>query len=282
MFPHLSPRAKAVTFAGLVVALCFGVSFAMRSRGEAAAVVAMLTPLIAVLLMQTVVTRDGWTRAGWRGLGAGRAGFAIWPIAIVLPVVALSGSEAVLRVAALTGVDTSTLPGLADLPDFAIQLVVVGLFCFAEEIGWRGYLLPLVQRDGRRFAAARVGLLHGLWHLPILFVVPGAYLTEGPRWLTVPVFLAVLTTAGVLYGWMRDRSGSVWPAVVSHTVFNVAENVLADAFPARHAGTVALVGRETGVVTLGLLVLFAAYLTTQANRAPALPSAGPAPVALPR
>jgi membrane protease YdiL (CAAX protease family) len=280
MFPDLSPRAKAVTYAVLVMALCFAVSFAMRAQGEAAAVVAMLTPLTAVVLMQTVVTRDGRTRAGWRGLGAGRAGFALWPIAIGLPIAALAGAEGVLRVAGLTGVDTATLPGLADLPDFAIQLVVVGMFCFAEEIGWRGYLLPLVQRDGRRFAAARVGFLHGLFHLPIAFVVPGAYLTDGPRWLTVPLFLGVLTTAGVLYGWMRDRSGSVWPAVVSHTAFNVALNVFADAFPARDVDTVALVGRETGIATLGLLVLSAAFVTVSANRAPAPPSAEPAPEVL--
>jgi membrane protease YdiL (CAAX protease family) len=273
MFTDLSSRAKARTYAVLVLALCFGVSFAMRSRGEAAAVVAMLTPLTAVLLMQLVVTRDGRTKAGWSGLGAGNAGFRLWPFAIGAPVAVLAGAEAVVGLTGLT--DFAGLSVLPGLPDLVIQLVIVGLFCFAEEIGWRGYLLPLVQRDGRPFAAARVGFLHGLWHLPIVFVVAGSYLTDGPRWLTVPLFLAVLTTAGVLYGWLRDRTGSVWPAVVSHAVFNVAVGIAADAFVTKDIDTVVLVGRETGVATLGLLVLAAVSVTVV--RTPALPIAEPAP-----
>jgi len=273
MFPLLPSRAKAATFAVLVLALCSALSFVMRSTGQAAAVVAMLTPLVAVVLMQTVVTRDGWTRDGWRGLGVGRAGLAVWPIAIGAPIAILLGAEGVVQIAGLTGHDASALPGI---PDLVIGSVVTALFCFAEEIGWRGYLLPLVQRDGRRFAAARVGFLHGLWHLPIVFIVAGSYLTDGSRWLTVPLFLAVLTTAGVFYGWMRDRTGSVWPSVVSHTAFNMTVGLLVDALPAHDADRVVLVGRETGVATLGLLVLTAVFIT--ARRTPALPSAEPAPV----
>jgi membrane protease YdiL (CAAX protease family) len=278
MFSNLSSRTKAVTYAVLVLVLSFTVAFAMRSQGEAAAVVVMLTPTVAVLLMQLVVTRDGRTRDGWRILGLRHAGFRFWPIAIAMPVAVLAGAEAVVALTGLTGTDLSAFP---NVPDLAIQLVIVGLFSLAEEIGWRGYLLPLVEQGwpgSRTLAAARVGFLHGLWHLPVALVVSGAYLTDGPRWLTVPLFLAVLTTAGVLYGWLRDRSGSVWPAAVTHTVFNVTLGIIFNVFPSDDLDTVVLVGRETGIATLGLLVLAAAFLTTR--RTPAPLAAEPAPVVL--
>jgi membrane protease YdiL (CAAX protease family) len=276
VFPHLSDRAKAAAYYALALGFCFAVTFAMRSSGEAAAVVAMLTPVTAVLLMQLVVTRDGWTRAGWRGLGLRHAGFRVWPIAIAAPVAVLAVSEGIV---ALTGLTHGDLAALPSLPDVVIGLVITGVFCLAEEIGWRGYLLPLLQRDGRPAAALRTGFLHGLWHLPIVFVVPGAYLTDGNRWLTVPVFLAVLTTAGALYGWMRDVTGSVWPAVVTHAVFNMTLNVVADTRPTTDIDTVVLLGRETGIATLGALVVAAVFLTTT-RRTPAPRVAEPAPAAL--
>jgi len=276
VFPHLSDRAKATWYYALAVGLCFAVSFAMRSSGEAAAVVAMLTPVTAVLLMQLVVTRDGWTRAGWSGLGLRHAGFRVWPIAIAAPVAVLAVSEGIV---ALTGLTQGDLAAFPSLPNLLIGLVVTGVFCLAEEIGWRGYLLPLLQRDGRPAAALRTGFLHGLWHLPIVFVVFGAYLTDGNRWLTVPVFLAVLTTAGALYGWMRDVTGSIWPAVVTHAVFNLTLNVVTDTRPSTDVDTLVLIGRETGIATLGALIVAAVFLTTT-RRAPAPQVAEPAPVAL--
>jgi membrane protease YdiL (CAAX protease family) len=42
----------------------------------------------------------------------------------------------------------------------------------------------------------------------------------------VPLFLAVLTAAGVLYGYLRDASGSLWPVVIAHGTFNAVLGVL--------------------------------------------------------
>lgn len=277
MFPHLSDRAKAVTYYLLAVAFCFALSFAMRSSGMAAAAAAMFTPLAAVLLMQLVVTRDGWTRDGWAGLGLRHAGFRIWPLAIGLPAAILVAAEGVVALTGLTHGDLSAIP---NAPDLVIGFVISAVFSLGEEIGWRGYLLPLLQRDGRPAPALRTGFLHGLWHLPVVFVVSGAYLTDGNRWLTVPLFLAVMTTAGVLYGWLRDVTGSIWPAVVTHAAFNLTLNVVTQARPASDIDTVALIGRETGVATLGLLVVAAVYLATTTHRTPAPQVAEPAPAAL--
>jgi membrane protease YdiL (CAAX protease family) len=272
VFPALSDRGKAATYTVLVMLLSVTVAVVMRTRGEAAAVVVMLTPLTTVLLMNLVVTRDGWSRDGWRTLGLSRPAFRWWPVAIAIPAAVIVVSEGVV---ALTGLTHGDLSALQSPPDIVINFVVVALFCLAEEIGWRGYLLPLLQRDGRPVPALRVGFVHGLWHLPVTFIVAGAYLTDGNRWLTVPVFLAVVTTAGALYGWLRDVSGSIWPVVVTHAAFDVALNIAVDTRPAADVDTVALLGRETGIATLGVLIVAALLLT--ARRTPAPRVAEPAP-----
>ncbi len=261
MWINLSPGRKATLFYSLTVGLCVLVAVLLRSAGETAAVVAMLAPITALVLMQFVITRDGYHRAGWRSLGLTRSGFQVWPIAVAIPLAVLAGSEMVTGLTGLTRFDSSGLPAPLDLP---IELAVLIVFSFFEEIGWRGYFLPLVnrawgQRDGAG-PALLVGLLHGLFHLPVVFIVTGAYLTEGNRWLTVPIFLAVMTTAGALYGWLRYRSDSVWPAVITHAVFDLGLTIVEDAWPGTRPGTLALVGRETGIATLALLVLTALVL----------------------
>jgi membrane protease YdiL (CAAX protease family) len=280
VFTQLSPGRKAALFYALALSLCAGLSLLMHSTGERAAVAAMFTPLTAVLIMQFVITRDGYHRAGWTGLGLSRAGLRYWPVALLLPVVLLAGSESVVGLTGRTTADWSKLPSPADL---VIGLVVLMAFCFFEEIGWRGYLLPNVTawagQRGRAVPSLVVGFLHGLWHLPIVFLVSGAYLTEGNRWVTVPIFLALLTAAGALYGWLRDSSGSVWPAVITHAAFNLGLGVIADTWTTTDPGTVALVGRETGIATLGLVVIAAVVVHSRRSPAPLVrPAEVPVPV----
>ena len=159
----------------------------------------------------------------------------------------------------------SALPGPFDLP---VELAEFSGFAFFEEIGWRGYLLPLVRAASPRRPAAApfvVALLHGIYHLPVVFLVAGAYLTEGNRWLTVPVFLAVLTAGGGVYGWLRDRSGSVWPVVIAHAAIDLGFDVVESVWTP-DSDTVALIGRETGVATLAFLLLAVAVLYSRPTR----------------
>jgi membrane protease YdiL (CAAX protease family) len=64
-----------------------------------------------------------------------------------------------------------------------------------------------------------VGFLHGVWHLPLMLMTT-AYNPAGNRLITVPIFLAVLTGAGVIYAYLRWTSGSIWPVIIAHGTFN--------------------------------------------------------------
>lgn len=107
-------------------------------------------------------------------------------------------------------------PGLL-LVNIAFASLSVSL---TEEIGWRGYLLPRLQTLGLRRALLLSGLLHGVWHLPVILLT-SLYHPEGSRFVVIPVFLVLVTALGVFLGWLRLRTGSVWPPVLAHSANNV-------------------------------------------------------------
>jgi membrane protease YdiL (CAAX protease family) len=129
--------------------------------------------------------------------------------------------------------------------NLAINIVIVSFFAFFEEIGWRGYMLPKLETRYPRLAPALVGFLHGVWHLPLMLLTT-AYNPIGNRFIVVPLFLAVLTAAGVLYGYLRDASGSLWPVVIAHGTFNAVLGVLAGAAVAENPTLAAYLTGETG------------------------------------
>jgi len=101
-----------------------------------------------------------------------------------------------------------------------------------------------------------VGFLHGVWHLPLMLLTT-AYNPVGNRLIVVPLFLAVLTAAGVLYGYLRNESGSLWPVVIAHGTFNAVLGVLAGAAVADNPTLAAYLTGETGVFTLLAVVIVA-------------------------
>jgi len=87
-----------------------------------------------------------------------------------------------------------------------------------EEFAFRGYLAPKMNslRCNALVAHAVVGLIWGVWHLPYLRVIT-PYTTESLLTLA-PRLLAGTIAASVVYGEIRILNGSVWPAVLMHTI----------------------------------------------------------------
>src|SRR6266540_3554544 len=72
MLTHLTNTTKSIVFYAIALALAL---IAARQPGITP-IVYMFTPLAATALMLFVVTRDGYTRAGWATLGLHRLGRA--------------------------------------------------------------------------------------------------------------------------------------------------------------------------------------------------------------
>jgi membrane protease YdiL (CAAX protease family) len=107
------------------------------------------------------------------------------------------------------------------LPD--LGLAAWGLWFFTsglgEEVGWRGFALPRLQRT---HSAMKSSLLLAIgwagWHLPAFFYVP-SYTAIGLSILP-GFFLGVLAGAIVLTWLYNSSGGSVFAAVLWHASFN--------------------------------------------------------------
>jgi uncharacterized protein len=221
-------------------------------------ILTMLTVTAGVLLMLLVITPDGYHKAGWAELGLHRAGWRYWPLALLGPTAVLIASYGA---ATLLGVVSGWRFESDAVINLAINIVIVSFFAFFEEIGWRGYMLPKLASRYPRMAPALVGFLHGVWHLPLMLLTT-AYNPAGNRLIVVPLFLAILTVAGILYGYLRNASGSLWPVVIAHGTFNAVLGALAGAAVIDNPNTAAYLTGETGVFTLLALIILASWLAT--------------------
>lgn len=267
MFTRLSDRDKALLYFLIAFALCTGATMLAPVMGAHALKVAMVAPLAAVLLMLLMVTRDGASRERWRDLGLHRAGLAGWPLALAVPLVVLGFSFGAIW---FTGLASFVAPQIDDVPlyvlDIAASIGIVTLMGgLGEEIGWRGYLLPRLMSLGVYPALLLSGFAHGLFHLPAILWTP-YYHSGGDQLIVIPLFLATLTAAGVCYGYLRLTTGSVWPAAIAHSAFNVFWDRLNAFTQTGSPLTLEYLAGESGVLTLGALAVVALWLSLRLLR----------------
>jgi membrane protease YdiL (CAAX protease family) len=141
----------------------------------------------------------------------------------------------------------------------ASNLGVSTALALGEELGFRGYLLPRLTQFGTSRALLLSGLMHAIWHFPLMLLTP-VYPVLG-SWLIIgPILLVTLTSAGVFYGYLQLSSKSVWPATLAHGVVNTAFDFFR--FFTVTATPLALeyLAGETGVLTLAATGLSAGVI----------------------
>lgn len=127
-------------------------------------------------------------------------------------------------------------------------------YAAGEEIGWRGYMLTRLIDSGIRAPILISGLIWGLWHAPL--ILSGQYASGPHPMLSSGLFLAGIVAGGYVFAWLRLSSGSIWPCIWGHAVWNA---VIQGAFDRSTSGRSVWVG-ESGVLTAGMLILFAIVL----------------------
>jgi uncharacterized protein len=256
MFRSLTDSKKALTFYAITLTLATAVAAMAPIIGNAVTLVTMLAPVAAVFIMLLVVTRDGYTRAGWVSLGLHKSGRKAWAFAILLPLPVLLFSYSIAwgtGIARLVLPPSGPGPVLATMLTFLTNLVlnlgIALIFGLSEEIGWRGYLLPRLLQSGPRRAMLLTGLLHGIYHLPLMLLT-SFYHGEGNRLIVLPSFLLTLTLAGILYGYLRLSTDSVWPAALAHSAFNTYWAYLSAFTVAVSPLTLEYLAGESGLLTI--------------------------------
>lgn len=100
------------------------------------------------------------------------------------------------------------------------QLIVILVISLGEEFGWRGYLLPKLQEKYSAFVASLIlGTVWGLWHFPASLIGTGV-----PLEMPFFVFMVWVLLATLLMTWVYNNTGSVFLAILMHTMANTAFN----------------------------------------------------------
>ncbi|UJP08702.1 CPBP family intramembrane metalloprotease [Microbacterium sp. KUDC0406] len=164
-------------------------------------VIALFGTVAVVVLAMLIALAFGWLRADFAGL----SGYTETLQAAVPPGTALP--PAWILVAAQ----------LVAIPFAAAT--INALAAFGEELGWRGFLVPALRRYGTWTALLVSGAIWGLWHAPVILL--------GYNFGRTDITGVLLMTGGcmawgVLFGWTRLRTGSMWPAVFAHGALNAA------------------------------------------------------------
>ncbi|MDK2980361.1 MAG: protease family protein [Chloroflexota bacterium] len=105
---------------------------------------------------------------------------------------------------------------------FLLSPVLNAVSTFGEEFGWRGYLLPkLSAQMGNRKALLVSSAIWGVWHWPVIAMGHNYGLSYwGYPWLGMVMMVWFTLSVGVFFGWLTQKAGSFWPAVIAHGALN--------------------------------------------------------------
>jgi len=166
------------------------------------------------LVVGVTIGRSGMRRIlaslkNWRAQPRWYAFIILMPT--VVGVAATFGTRLLGAPASAMPAASSALTFLALIP---IQILAGG--ALGEELGWRGYVLPSLQRRYRPLVAVLIlGVGHAIWHLPLFF-------TSEPA--PVIPFVIELLAGGVVLAWIMNSTGRITLAILLHGVHNATQS----------------------------------------------------------
>ncbi|MDD3278768.1 MAG: type II CAAX endopeptidase family protein [Lachnospiraceae bacterium] len=103
---------------------------------------------------------------------------------------------------------------LAVLP---VNFFLVFVAFFGEEYGWRYFLQPMLQkRFGLRAGVILLGVLWGIWHLPINFF----YYSPGSGLASAAGQQITCITLGIFFAYAYMKTQNIWVPVILHYLNN--------------------------------------------------------------
>lgn len=151
--------------------------------------------------------------------------------------------------------DFSAFPGARTFLAFFAAMLVANLW---EEIGWRGFALPRLQkRFSPLFSSMVLGFFWSLWHLPLL-LNPTEEMSVIPIWADLPFTLAL----SVVYTWLYNKTNGNLSVV---TLFHAMSNTVALLMMLEHPDSTTHVLINIAVTLVFAVVVAALQMLPRAN-----------------
>lgn len=169
--------------------------------------VMLLGPSIVGITMTAIINGKSGLKNLFSRMGKWRVGIQ-WYAALLIP--------PVLILVVLLSLRTLISPVFT--PNLNLLGVVYGIVPgFLEEIGWTGFAFPKLQsKYGTLTGSLILGVLWGLWHLPVIDFL-GAASPHGAYWLPYALaFIIAMTAMRVLIVWLYTNTKSILLAQLLH------------------------------------------------------------------
>lgn len=134
----------------------------------------------------------------------------------VIPAIAIPSICIIVSSFIITYYKIEYVPWKGNLSFYILSFVAILVGCAAEEIGWRGFLLPNLQKKYTTFISSIiVGILWGIWHLNLTGGILGFIL-----------YTVTIIEMSILMTWLYNKSnGNLLLMTIWHLVFNLASHI---------------------------------------------------------
>jgi membrane protease YdiL (CAAX protease family) len=232
----MNPKHRGIA---AYIAIAYGVAWAaweasFQLDGATSQLVFYLgafAPALAAIIVRKWVTREGFEDAG---LAVDVRAWPYYVIAWVLPLAVVLVIAAEAMAFSIADPDFSSLTALramhhelpANLVPYSgflmivqelIRAVMFTPVLWGEEFGWRGYLQPRLAPGRPLVAAVLTGIIWSVWHYPL--ILRGYNYPENP-WLGLLLFPVTSIALSIIFGWLRENSGSIWAPSLAHSSIN--------------------------------------------------------------
>ncbi len=221
--PHSRSRSLIAYF---VLAYAFswaiGIPLALSAQGITGPTLPLWSHYLAAygpLLAALIVT---WRFERAMGLGELAARIVRWRVHPIWWIVAISPLIIGLVVALIMNITSGSQIQLAALgeveflPPLGIGALALWILTFGigEEVGWRGYALPRLQKNRSALSATIIlAVFWALWHIPFFFYLYDAAIAIG--------WAIGLFAGAIVFTWLFNSSGgSVLIVAIWHGCFN--------------------------------------------------------------
>jgi membrane protease YdiL (CAAX protease family) len=201
-----------------------------------------LSASLAGIVLAAVEGRKGGVRELLGRILIWRVGIQWWAFALLFAIIPSVVALYLFQLFGGPAVDWSRLKPLSSVVPMIIMLTIfAGL---GEEFGWRGFTLPRLQaRYNALLSSLIIGLVWGIWHIPLFFIEG----TTQSKWqLAVGMIPAIMVYAvfcmawSIQYTWVfNNTKGSVLLAAVMHGAGNAWIGGYIDVYKGYYGGILA-------------------------------------------
>jgi membrane protease YdiL (CAAX protease family) len=245
----------------LVLAMIFGtapslaVAYGLLPTG--ATQLSALSAGTAGIILAAIEGRKGGVRELLGRFLIWRVGIQWWAFALLFMIIPAVAALYLFRLFGGPPVDWSGLgPLYSVIPSIIILIIFAGM---GEEFGWRGFLLPRLQsRHNALVSSLIIGVLWGLWHIPLYFVKGTSQYDWRMAGGLIPTFLgytAFVIAWSIQYTWVfNNTKGSVLLAAVVHGAGNAWLSYI-DIFYRSHFGGILTFSAVSVIVSIIIVLM---------------------------